>query len=95
MEAALKVMEDENVVTIPSSIFGVEGFLRVTFVASPEKLREGIRRIRRALSAKFVQGSPSPLTKRPMNSRSTTVSRGELLDESLLGHRAPVAAASE
>ena len=50
MEAALKVMEDENVVTIPSSIFGVEGFLRVTFVASPEKLREGIRRIRSALS---------------------------------------------
>jgi len=49
MEAALKVMEDENVVTIPSSIFGVEGFLRVTFVAPPDRLREGIRRIRSAL----------------------------------------------
>lgn len=50
MDAAIQIMENENVVTIPSSIFGVEGFLRVTFVAPPEKLREGIRRIRRALS---------------------------------------------
>lgn len=49
MDAAMKIMEEQNVVTIPSSIFGVEGFLRVTFVARPEVLREGIRRIHRAL----------------------------------------------
>jgi len=50
MEAALKVMEEQNVVTIPSSVFAVEGFLRVTFVAAPERLREGVRRIHRALT---------------------------------------------
>lgn len=49
MDAALHIMETENVVTIPSSVFGVEGFLRVTFVAEPSRIEEGVRRIRRAL----------------------------------------------
>ncbi len=49
MDAAIKVMEEQNVVTIPSSVFGAEGFLRVTFVTRPELLQEGVRRIRRAL----------------------------------------------
>ena len=49
MDAALKVMREQNVVCIPSSIFGSEGFLRVTFVAPPEDLREGLRRIHRTL----------------------------------------------
>ena len=49
MDAALHIMETENVVTIPSSVFGMEGFLRVTFVAEPARIEEGVRRIRRAL----------------------------------------------
>lgn len=45
MATALQLMDRHNVVTIPSSVFGVEGFLRLSFVAAPELLREGIRRI--------------------------------------------------
>ena len=51
MEAAQHILEGHNVSTMPSSIFGVEGFLRVTFVAAPETLREGVRRIHRALTS--------------------------------------------
>ncbi len=45
MAAALQLMDRYNVVTIPGSVFGAEGFLRLSFVAAPEVLREGIRRI--------------------------------------------------
>lgn len=45
MAAALQLMDRYDVVTIPSSVFGAEGFLRLSFVAAPELLREGIRRI--------------------------------------------------
>ena len=45
MAAALQLMDRHNVVTIPSSVFGTDGFLRLSFVAAPELLREGLRRI--------------------------------------------------
>lgn len=45
MAAARALMQDHNVVAIPSSVFGVEGFLRLSFVAPPAVLREGARRI--------------------------------------------------
>ena len=45
MAAALQLMDRHNVVTIPSTVFGADGFLRLSFVAAPELLREGIRRI--------------------------------------------------
>lgn len=49
MKFAMKLMDEQNVVTIPSAVFGIEGFLRLTFVSRPEALREGIRRIAQAL----------------------------------------------
>ena len=45
MAAALQLMDRHNVVAIPGSVFGAEGFLRLSFVAAPELLREGIARI--------------------------------------------------
>ena len=45
MAAALQLMDRHNVVAIPGSVFGAEGFLRLSFVAAPELLREGIGRI--------------------------------------------------
>lgn len=45
MAAALTLMKRYNVVAIPSSVFGVEGMLRLSFVAAPDVLAEGVRRI--------------------------------------------------
>jgi aspartate aminotransferase len=44
---ARKVLETVNVVTIPGSAFGsnTEGYLRLSFAASPENIEEGIARI--------------------------------------------------
>ncbi|MFO0576615.1 MAG: pyridoxal phosphate-dependent aminotransferase [Polyangia bacterium] len=51
MAAARALMQDHNVVAIPSSVFGVEGFLRLSFVAPRPVLREGARRIAALLDA--------------------------------------------
>jgi aspartate/methionine/tyrosine aminotransferase len=45
MATALQLMDRHNVVAIPGSVFGAEGFLRLSFVAAPAVLREGLRRI--------------------------------------------------
>lgn len=45
MAAALTLLQRHNVVTIPSSVFGVEGLLRLSFVAPEDRLQEGVRRI--------------------------------------------------
>jgi aspartate/methionine/tyrosine aminotransferase len=45
MAAALQLMDRHNVVVIPGSVFGAEGFLRLSFVAPPEVVREGLGRI--------------------------------------------------
>jgi aspartate/methionine/tyrosine aminotransferase len=44
---------NERVVTVPGAAFGSEseGFLRVSFCADQETLREGVQRIKKALLA--------------------------------------------
>jgi len=51
LDVALQLIEMEKVVAIPGSAFGrsAEGFLRLSFAASPENIEEGIRRIGRFL----------------------------------------------
>jgi len=48
-DAAVGLIDREKVVVIPGSAFGrtSEGYLRLSFAASPEKIEEGIRRIGR------------------------------------------------
>lgn len=47
VQTAFTLLERKDVVAVPGSVFGdqSEGWLRVTFVAPPEQLREGVRRI--------------------------------------------------
>lgn len=49
LEISLILLKKEKVVTIPGTAFGKggEGFLRISFAASPENIEEGIRRIGR------------------------------------------------
>lgn len=55
MKAALALLERKNVVAIPGVAFGAEGWLRISWVASPETLAAGLSRIREflALSPRF------------------------------------------
>ena len=43
------LLEKGKVATVPGSAFGAEGYLRLSFALSEEKLREGIERIRNTL----------------------------------------------
>jgi aspartate/methionine/tyrosine aminotransferase len=49
LDAALKLLAGEKVVTIPGSAFGRigEGYMRISFAPEPDALEEGIRRIGR------------------------------------------------
>ena len=49
LDAALKLLAEEKVVTIPGSAFGRvgEGYLRLSFAPAPDALEEGIKRIGR------------------------------------------------
>jgi aspartate aminotransferase len=51
LEISLNLLSREKVVTIPGVAFGEggEGYLRISFAASPEQIEEGIRRIGRFL----------------------------------------------
>lgn len=44
---AKRILDEEHVALIPGDSFGAEGFLRLTFSTSQERIREGVRRIRR------------------------------------------------
>jgi aspartate aminotransferase len=39
------LLEECHVATVPGSAFGVEGYLRISYATSLEKLQEGLRRI--------------------------------------------------
>lgn len=54
LEISLSLIKKEKVVTIPGTAFGQggEGFLRISFAASPENIEEGIRRIGRHFESK-------------------------------------------
>ena len=45
-ETAKKILDDVNVALIPGDGFGAEGYLRLTFSTSQERIREGISRIK-------------------------------------------------
>jgi aspartate/methionine/tyrosine aminotransferase len=49
LDAALKLLAEEKVVTIPGSAFGQIGerYLRISFAPEPDALEEGIRRMGR------------------------------------------------
>lgn len=47
---AMALLERENVVTIPGSAFGAEGFLRLTFVAPIDQVRTALARIAQFLA---------------------------------------------
>lgn len=53
LEISRRILERRNVITIPGVAFGPggEGYLRISFAASEDEIREGIRRIGEELSA--------------------------------------------
>ncbi|MBF0593774.1 MAG: pyridoxal phosphate-dependent aminotransferase [Candidatus Omnitrophica bacterium] len=50
-ELAKKILNDVNVAVIPGDGFGAEGFLRLTFSTSQERIREGLSRIKSWIGA--------------------------------------------
>ena len=48
---AMAILDQKNVVTIPGSAFGAEGFLRLTFVAPIDQVRTALSRIAEFLAA--------------------------------------------
>ena len=44
------LLEEEGLAVIPGSAFGAEGYVRLSFAASEEDIREGVARLRRYLS---------------------------------------------
>jgi aspartate/methionine/tyrosine aminotransferase len=51
VKTSFSLLDRKDVVAVPGAVFGDrgEGWLRVTFVAPPEKIEEGVRRIRELL----------------------------------------------
>jgi aspartate aminotransferase len=45
-EVAKRILDEVNVAVIPGDGFGAEGYLRLTFCTSQERIREGVRRIK-------------------------------------------------
>ncbi|MCS6912466.1 MAG: pyridoxal phosphate-dependent aminotransferase [Myxococcales bacterium] len=45
VRTAFALLERKDVVTSPGALFGAEGWLRLSFVASAERLQEGVRRL--------------------------------------------------
>jgi aspartate/methionine/tyrosine aminotransferase len=56
LEAALRVLEEAHVVTIPGAAFGAEGYVRLSWVAEDAALVEGLQRLSR-----FLAGATAPL----------------------------------
>ena len=55
-----RLLQDEGVVVLPGSLFGPggEGFFRVSFITSPERLREAATRAGRVLKKLIAQAGP-------------------------------------
>ena len=50
-EVAKKILNDVNVAVIPGDGFGAEGYIRLTFSTSQERIKEGISRIKSWIGA--------------------------------------------
>lgn len=55
-EFARFLIQEARVTTVPGSAFGVEGYLRISYATSMEKLKEGLSRIKAAVTARASQG---------------------------------------
>jgi LL-diaminopimelate aminotransferase len=64
-----RLLQDEGVIVLPGSLFGPggEGFFRVSFITSPERLREAATRAGRVL--KKLQAQAGPVETRSTSSR--------------------------
>lgn len=48
-----ELLEKEELAIIPGSAFGAEGYIRVSFAANDEDIREGVKRLRRFLRGRY------------------------------------------
>ena len=46
MDLAIYLIAEAKVATVPGSVFGAEGFMRIADATSMENLEEGIKRIK-------------------------------------------------
>ena len=49
------LLEQQNVATVMGSAFGAEGYVRISYATSMERLQEGVRRIRE-VTEKYAEG---------------------------------------
>jgi aspartate aminotransferase len=54
------LLREAKVAVVPGSAFGLEGYIRLSYAASMEKLREGLRRIRETLSTPLESSAAQP-----------------------------------
>lgn len=50
MDLAMYLIDQAQVATVPGSVFGAEGFMRIAYATSMENLKEGISRIKEAVA---------------------------------------------
>ena len=50
MDLAMYLIAEAQVATVPGSVFGAEGFMRIAYATSTENLKEGISRIKEAVA---------------------------------------------
>jgi aspartate aminotransferase len=48
-----ELLEEEGLAVIPGSAFGAEGYIRLSFAASDDDIREGVKRLRRFLHRRY------------------------------------------
>jgi aspartate aminotransferase len=44
------LIAEAQVATVPGSVFGTEGFMRIAYATSMENLEEGVKRIKEAVA---------------------------------------------
>jgi len=49
-----ELLEEEGLAVIPGSAFGAEGYIRLSFAASDDDIREGVNRLRRFLHRRYI-----------------------------------------
>jgi aspartate aminotransferase len=54
------LIEEARVATVPGSAFGMEGYIRISYAASVDQLREAFSRIKAALSSSLEEAETRP-----------------------------------
>ena len=52
-------MNEANVAVVPGSVFGADGYLRLSYAASRENISKGLERIEGLINKIFVEGGGS------------------------------------